>query len=145
MPNGTRRGGQYRTRSGGTAYRRGAKIAPRTKQLGLGGTDLAGIGWFLGSCEVVLSICWVGCRWTWRGCARLWQAMDAAEQRAAAPAEKERPLSPLVFELQEDTPNGWHRGDVQCKVHHSNRVAKCKGCTTAASEQRARRPQRASS
>jgi len=153
MPNGYRQGGTY-TRNGRTYHRKGAKISPAQsyRRWGFGGTDLAGLGAFLTVCEVTLRLGWRAGTAAWRGGRHVYGLMDATDKgsakpsvvlNAAQPAAKAKrpapaapPPSPLVFTLEADQPNGWHKGDVQCKVHHSQRVKNCKGCNVAMRHQR---------
>lgn len=148
MPNGYRRGGTY-TRNGKTYHRRSAKIAPvqSYRRWGFGGTDLAGLGAFLTVCEVTLKLGWNAGLAAFRGGQYLGSMAERQDKRpklvagGSAPAGKRAapappPPSPLVFTLEQDQPNGWRKGDVQCKVHHSQRVKNCKGCNVAMRHQR---------
>ena len=140
MPNGYRRGGTY-TRNGKTYHRQGAKIAGAhafkgssraVSRWGLGGSDLAGIGWFFGACEMTFRVAWAGCSFLWSGGKWASGQLDAADKRLNP---KVRELSPLVFRLEADGGNGWKAGDVQCKVHHARQVKSCSGCKEAGREQ----------
>jgi hypothetical protein len=148
MPNGHRRGGQYRTASGKTAYRRGTTIKGRYDRWGMGGTDLAGLGAFLTVCEVILATCGKACQGLWRVGKALWD-MDADDpftpQRPAKAKARKPPTpaqrkaaaqQPLTIRLTQDTASGWRAGDVWCRVHHNQYMGGCAGCKAAVQQQK---------